>query len=507
MAGLGRIISAAIAIFLFGALVKADPASAARYSSMVIDADTGEVLYARSADQRRYPASLTKMMTLYMTFEALEQGRLRLDQPLKVSKRAAGQTPSRLGLKAGQTITVDQAILAMVTKSANDAATVVAEALGGTEIDFAQMMTDRAHRLGMVRTRFTNATGLHNRRQRSTARDMSTLALSLISDFPQYYHYFSTPKFTYKGRQHQNHNGMLGTYRGTDGIKTGYTRASGFNLVASVERGDRRLVGVVFGGRSPRSRDVHLRRLLDQAFAAPSTLLAKQIRKPGIKPTREAPAAVQTAALAPAQPPAPMPALTLAPVESAALPPPPPPPVQVAVIEEGSARSAPVAMPRPAKLTRTAQDATPFLRKRSADEVGRAGDTRDPLAIANQRRRAKQQEEIANTSRQIPSAEPRQSTGEVTNRQQDLWAIQVGAFRRFAAARQQVLRAARAQPRLLNGAEVVISAVENQGKTLYRARLSGLTETDARRACKSLKRKDIGCLTVPAPPPTSIVAY
>ncbi len=528
MAGLGRIVLVAIAVIIFGALVKADPASAARYSSMVIDADTGEVLYARNADQRRYPASLTKMMTLYMTFEALEQGRLRLDQPLKVSKRAAGQTPSRLGLKAGQTITVNQIILALVTKSANDAATVVAEAIGGTEIGFAQMMTDRAHRLGMVRTRFKNATGLHNRRQRSTARDMSTLARSLISDFPQYYHYFSTPKFTYKGRQYENHNGMLGTYRGTDGIKTGYVRASGFNLVVSVERGDRRLVGVVFGGRSPRSRDVHLRQLLDQAFALPTTQVAALIRKPGIKPIPGATAPVQTAslagslaaALAPAQLPAPAPtgnaAPAPAPVVSAILPPPPPPPppnTEVAVIEEGSAKSAPApALPHPAKFTRTAQAAepfpTPFLRKRSGNEVGRSGDTRDPLALANQRRRAAQQQDLAaDTSRLSLGAESRQSTGEVTNRQHDLWAIQVGAFRRFAAARDQVLRAARAQPRLLNGTEVVISAVENQGTTLYRARLSGLTQTDARRVCKSLKRKDIGCLTVPAPPPTSIVAY
>ena len=520
MAGLGRIISVAIAVIMFGALLKADPASAARYSSMVVDAETGEVLYARNADDRRYPASLTKMMTLYMTFEALEQGRLRLDQPLKVSKRAAGQTPSRLGLKVGQTITVNQVILALVTKSANDAATVVAEAIGGTEIDFAQLMTDRAHRLGMVRTRFTNATGLHNRRQRSTARDMSTLALSLIADFPQYYHFFSTPTFTYKGRRHQNHNGMLGTYRGTDGIKTGYTRASGFNLVASVERSDRRLIGVVFGGRSPKSRDVHLRQLLDQAFALPTTQVAALVRKPGIKPSPGAPDPVQTAALAPAEPSAPAPnrALAPAPVLSTTLPPPPPPPppsnTEVAVIEEGSARSAPApaAAPHPAKLTRTAQAAepspTPFLRKRSGDKMGRAGDTQDPLALANQRRRATQQQNLAAaTSSRNHDEDSRQSSGEVTNRQQDLWAIQVGAFRRFAAARDQVLRAARAQPRLLNGTEVVISAVENRGKTLYRARLSGLTETDARRVCKSLKRKDIGCLTVPAPPPSSIVAY
>ena len=505
MAGLGRIISVAVVIFLIGAVSKADPALAARYSSLVIDTGTGEVLYARSADQRRYPASLTKMMTLYMTFEALEQGRLRLDQPLKVSRRAAGQTPSRLGLKAGQTITVNQVILAMVTKSANDAATVVAEALGGTEIGFAQMMTDRAHRMGMVRTRFTNATGLHNRRQRSTARDMSTLAMSLMTDFPQFYHYFSTPEFSYSGRRHQNHNGLLDTYRGTDGIKTGYTRASGFNLVVSVERNDRRLVGVVFGGRSPRSRDVHLRQLMDQAFARPSKV--KLIGRPRVKPTQMARENAGSAALTPAEPPERMPAISPAAIVATALP--PPPAAEIAVIEAGSARAAPAPVPlpraNPASRTKATQDARPVLRKRSADEVGEPGDTRDPLAITNQRRRAGQQG--AEATRGPLDEQTSDRPGEVTNRQQDLWAIQVGAFRRFASARQQVLRAARAQPRLLTGTEIVISAVENQGKTLYRARLSGLTETDARNVCKSLKRSDIGCLTIPAPPPKSIIAY
>ncbi len=185
------------------------------------------------------------------------------------------------------------------------------------------------------------------------------------------------------------------------------------------------------------------------------------------------------------------------------------------MIEEGSARAAPapVAAPRAARFTRTAQAAAPvpttsFLRKRAPGEVVRPGESHDPLAIANQRRRAEQQQNLAaGTASRSLGAEPRQSTGEVKNRQTDLWAIQVGAFRRFAAARNQVMRAARAQPRILNGTEVVISAVKTRGKTLYRARLSGLTETDARRVCKSLKRKDIGCLTVPAPPPNSIAAY
>lgn len=239
----------------------------ARYAAIVIDAQSGEVLYARQADKRRYPASLTKMMTLLMTFEALDGGRLELAQKLPVSRRAAGQTPSRLGLKARQTLTVEQAILGLVTKSANDAATVLAEALGGTEAKFAQAMTTRARALGMKQTRFTNASGLYNRHQVTSARDMATLARVLQQNFPQYYHYFSTRSFTFKGRDYQNHNRLLGRYAGSDGIKTGYIRASGFNLAASARRGPDRLIGVVFGGRSSRSRDDHMIKLLDQGFA------------------------------------------------------------------------------------------------------------------------------------------------------------------------------------------------------------------------------------------------
>ncbi len=238
----------------------------ARYAAIVVDADTGRVLYGRNVDQRLYPASLTKMMTLYLTFDALKRKKLSLRQRLRVSRRAAGQTPSRLGLKRGRTITVKQAILAVVTKSANDAATVLAEALAPTESHFAQSMTRKARQLGMTNTRFRNATGLPNRRQRSTARDMARLAMALINDHGDYYRYFSTKKFRYGKRTHQNHNGLLRSYSGTDGIKTGYIRASGFNIVASVKRGDDRLVGVIFGGRTAHSRDRHMIRLFERSF-------------------------------------------------------------------------------------------------------------------------------------------------------------------------------------------------------------------------------------------------
>jgi D-alanyl-D-alanine carboxypeptidase len=274
---------AAVPIILF-ALLTANTAHAG-YAAIVIDADTGRVLHSRNADTRNFPASLTKMMTLFMTFEALEKGTLRLDQRLRVSKRAAGQPASKLGLKEGETITVEDAIRALSVKSANDVATVIAEAIGGTEIKFAQMMTKRARALGMKRTSFRNASGLPNRRQLSTARDMSILAQALIERFPSYYGYFSEASFRYKGKKYRNHNSLLKNYDGTDGIKTGYIRASGFNLVASAERDGVRLIGVVFGGKTADRRDRHMQSLLNRSWTgarAASTIAAIPIPKPPI---------------------------------------------------------------------------------------------------------------------------------------------------------------------------------------------------------------------------------
>ena len=254
-----------ISIFVF-IFASVDPISA-RYASMVVDAKTGKTLHASNPDRKRYPASLTKMMTLYMVFDALERKKFSLNQRLKVSRRAQGMPPSKLGLQRGKTIRVKDAILALITKSANDAAVVVAEALGGTEIKFAQMMTKKARQIGMRRTKFRNASGLPNRVQVSTARDMAILARRLIRDFPQYYHFFGTQRFSFKRRTFRNHNKLLANYPGVDGIKTGYIRASGFNLVASTKRHGRRLIGVVFGGKSAKSRDRHMRRLFARAFA------------------------------------------------------------------------------------------------------------------------------------------------------------------------------------------------------------------------------------------------
>jgi D-alanyl-D-alanine carboxypeptidase len=238
----------------------------ARYAAIVIEVESGDVLQETNADTRNYPASLTKMMTLYMLFEALRDGRVKPDQELSVSRRAAGMPNSKLGLKQGETITVHDAILAIITKSANDVAVVIAESLAKSEIEFAQMMTAKAKELGMTRTTFRNASGLYNRGHRSTARDMATLARALIRDFPDRYQTFGTLSFSRKGRIYRNHNTLLRSYAGADGLKTGYIRASGYNLAASARRDGTRLVAVLFGGKSARRRDQQVAGLLDRGF-------------------------------------------------------------------------------------------------------------------------------------------------------------------------------------------------------------------------------------------------
>lgn len=282
-----RRIFATLALFAGAALV-ALPGHAAPYAALIVEPSTGKVLHQENASALRHPASLTKMMTLYMVFDALQQGKLRTSQRLRVSKYAASRPPTKLGLRAGDTISVQEVIYGLVTKSANDAATVIAEALGKTESGFAVKMTRKARQLGMKRTTFRNASGLPDRKQITTAWDMYRLALALQRDFPQFYHYFSTPNFHFNKRTYRNHNHLLKNYPGTDGIKTGYIRASGFNLVASVKRGNRRVIGVVFGGRSARTRDAQMRTLLDQGFAklnvGPSRVMVAK-RKPVRPPT------------------------------------------------------------------------------------------------------------------------------------------------------------------------------------------------------------------------------
>ena len=234
------------------------------YEAIVLDAQTGQVLRELNADTTTQPASLTKMMTLYLTFEALNQGRLRLDQYLRVSADAASRAPSKLALVPGEAVTVHDLILGVVTKSANDAAVVLAEALGGSEPGFAQQMTWKARQLGMNYTVYRNASGLPDPEQRTTARDIARLALALYHQFPREYRYFSTQEFVFRGEAMRNHNHLMEWYPGLDGIKTGYINASGFNLAASAVRDGRRLIGVIMGGHSARGRDQQMGSLLDQ---------------------------------------------------------------------------------------------------------------------------------------------------------------------------------------------------------------------------------------------------
>lgn len=253
-----------------------------RYASIVIDARTGAVLSAANAEELRRPASLTKIMTIYMAFEAMRMGRAQPDDVIMVSARAAAEPPSRLGLLAGSRLTMQQAVMALVTKSANDAATALAEHLAGSEERFAQQMTVRARALGMRDTVFRNAHGLPDRAQVTTARDMAILGRRLLLDFPDQYRLFSAASFSFRGRTYYNHNRLLASYEGADGIKTGYINDSGFNLVASAEREGQRVVAVVFGGATGRERDAHMADLMDRGF---ERLDVREARRPVQLPT------------------------------------------------------------------------------------------------------------------------------------------------------------------------------------------------------------------------------
>jgi D-alanyl-D-alanine carboxypeptidase len=241
-------------------------ASRIHLASLVIDADNGKVLQTENADVLHYPASLTKMMTLYLTFEALKKGTLTLNQSLPISEHAANQPQTNIALSEGEAIPVKDAILSIVVHSANDSAVVLGEALGGTESEFAEKMTRKAAVLGMKSTVFRNASGLPDPRQHTTARDMATLGLALKRDFPQYFPFFKAESFSYSGRTYVSHNHVMMRYDGVDGIKTGYIRAAGFNLVTSANHDGHHLVAVVLGGRTWRARDDKMIALLDRTF-------------------------------------------------------------------------------------------------------------------------------------------------------------------------------------------------------------------------------------------------
>ncbi|MGH1403945.1 MAG: serine hydrolase [Alphaproteobacteria bacterium] len=255
-----------------------------------MDVDSGAILYRYNANKRLHPASLTKMMTLLLLFDALDYGAIHLNDKIYISKHAASMIPSKIGLEPGSHIRVKDAISALSVKSANDIAVAVAEKLGGSEGKFALMMTKKARELGMTRTRFMNASGLHDSRQVSTARDVAKLSRALVTRYKRHYHHFSKSSFTYQGKTYKSHNRLMQSYAGMDGLKTGYIQASGFNLASSVTRNNRRVIGVVFGGRSGKLRNEHMEKLLDNAFAklhSTTSIAQHSIPIPGRKPNTQ----------------------------------------------------------------------------------------------------------------------------------------------------------------------------------------------------------------------------
>ncbi|MGX7745153.1 serine hydrolase [Rhodopseudomonas parapalustris] len=518
------------------------------FASIIVDGNSGAVLTATNPDSLRHPASLTKIMTLYLLFEKLEQGKLSLDSEMEVSEHASEQAPTKLGLRPGSTLRVEDAIKGLVTRSANDAAVVIAETVGGSESDFAKMMTRKARALGMSRTVYRNASGLPNDEQVTTARDQSILGRAIQDRFPRYYRYFSTSVFTYRGQAIRNHNRLLGNVEGVDGIKTGYTRASGFNLVTSMHRGNRFLVGVVLGGRSGGSRDAIMRNLLAENLekgATRRTVAAITERSSGSDETevaensRSAPAvqvqgAVQVASAAPeAVLPTPRPAVPL--TRSAAAPEPKPEPgpfnsgsieTKPLVIIPGSAepmkpvrvktvqvKSAPIKLAS-AVAAPPVTSAIPPARRDPAETSNAA------IARVEARQEAIQQPAGHGTGQgllgvlpasSMPSknsqalayaAEPAtaptvQQQGAIKTVSHTGWIIQVGAMESEPEARKRLEAARERASGLLGKADPFTETVTTRGdRKLYRARFAGLERDEAEAVCRKLKRSDISCFTI-----------
>ncbi len=320
-----------------------NPGVNSRDSYLIVDAMSSRELASDRPDELRHPASLTKLMTLYLTFSALDSGRLSLGDGLAVSINALNTQPTKMGVTPGGGITVRDAVMGLVTRSANDAAVVLSEALGGDEEGFAQQMTQKARQLGMGSTVFRNASGLPNREQVTTARDMAKLAHALLRDYPHYYPVFSVQSYFYRGRPLENHNRMLASYAGADGLKTGYTAASGFNLVMSATRDNRRLIGVVMGGDSAFQRDRLMADLMDRGFATGQTMALSPWTSPRKPPSaRYAAANFATGTSIPDAPPR---VIRAEPAAVPAVPPPAAAPLRVASAAPAAAPAADTGAP------------------------------------------------------------------------------------------------------------------------------------------------------------------
>jgi D-alanyl-D-alanine carboxypeptidase len=493
--------------------------SHANIAAIVVDGNSGRTLYARSENELRHPASITKVMTLYLLFEQLEQGRLRLDSDIRVSHRAAAQAPTKLGLRPGQAISVDDAVKAIVTRSANDIAVAIAETVGGDEESFADLMTRKAHALGMSRTHFENASGLPNNAQVTSAHDLAILGRAVQERFPRYYRYFATHAFYYGGATIMNHNHLLGRVEGMDGIKTGYTRASGFNLLTSVKRDGHYIVAVVLGGASAPSRDRIMADLIEDQIENGAT-----VRTAAAISETAAGSAVAEAAKLP-QPSADRPFGSLRqdaeakPEQNAgqklalpAAPPKPAPavdPIQVASINPEVAFE----KPRPAfvsggkpfsadphSATREANSKTPALdgstarpgRVSGASATATPSTTRSGAAPATLKDRGQEKTSAArpesDRSDSIKVAEAHRPAAARSG-----WMIQIGATDDVTKANALLARAKTEGAKALTAAQPFTEKVQKGSETLYRARFAGLQAESAELACKALKRSGFSC--------------
>jgi len=509
--------AASLCLLAACAALSAPAAAAPRYAAMAIDANTGAVLHNQAGDEPRYPASLTKMMTLYMTFELIELGRLSYTSTIKMTQEGADAAPSKLEIKPGTEITVLDAIKALVTKSANDVAVALAQHIAGSEANFASLMTRKARTIGMTGTTFKNASGLPAPEQVTTARDMLTLAMHLRDDFPRHYELFSTRVFNYGGDSYRNHNGLLTRYRGTDGIKTGYTRLSGFNLVASVNRDGKRVVAAVFGGRTARVRDNMMEQLLNKSLAKASTQVT---RKPSLvahapqplRARRSAPPPVATAAV---RPPAPPPAATQAPA----------PPSSVATVPEASAGAGPAITMAKVRRVLMSSDAKRQSGTASADTLPRfvpAVDTlrKEPAATtpapgqppSTLQAQAEalggpadpQPKPITTSANAEPQAEARAEptakpkAPQASREPRGGFEIQIGAFSDSAEAERNMASARQRAGGLLNSYSAVAVPAQKGSGQVYRARFKGFDASAAASACGQLKKLQIDCFVIKA---------
>lgn len=457
------VISALIctALLCFAAL-PARAESNPRYASIVMDADTGMILHQSNADKALHPASLVKMMTLAMTFEALDSGKLRLRDRITVSPHAASMVPSKLGLTPGSTITVEDAIYALVTKSANDIAVALGERLGGTETQFASLMTSRARSIGMTRTTFRNASGLHNPGQVSTARDMAKLARYLIKTYPQYYTYFSTREFSYRGASYHNHNRLMDTFKGMDGLKTGFIGQSGFNLVASAVRNNHRLIGVVFGGRTAASRNAHMASLLNAGFDQVTDIRVAAAPVPARKPANIQPETITQLAA------------NLMDTSPAA----------------GDSANGGVDPAEEAAEEARFAALNPIMQNRTFSTLIGEGDS-DPAVSRRLETGLKAIAAIRGEQHGDTTGIQIASLGTVatapTTPQARPWAIQIGAFESRVRT-DAALRTAMAKlPDGLSQGTPFIAPLKTGNGWLFRARLGGYTKEQAMAACKALK--------------------